>query len=116
MTSRNDIERRLDDLDDETDPTVVTLEDVYDWIEALNDGDIRRPPDYFGDDVEWTEPLQETHAMAAGRSPPLELVTPAEAWVFNFMDDDTVAAASEALTEDPPEGFLKAVEATTGPL
>lgn len=112
MTSRDNLRRRLDHVESEADPGVITLEDVYEWMSAVKDDDAGRPTDYFPENAEWADALQETHAMAVTRAPEFEHLTPAESYVLTYMDEDSVDAVWDALSEDPPEEFVDAVESS----
>jgi len=78
---------------------------MYAWIRALTDEerDVGRPPEFFGDGVEWTDELEAMQDRAAGGFPPFEHLTPPEVFVLSYMDDETAGALVDVLdgSEDP---------------
>lgn len=111
--SRREIERDLEAFE-EDDLGVLDGDAMWTWIRALTDEerDVGRPPAFFGVDCEWANGLQDMQAAAAERSPPLKHLTPPEAYVLSYMDDEAVAALVDvlAMAEDSAaRQFLEAV-------
>lgn len=105
MTGKRSLKRRLESIeDDETD--ALTLEDVMEWITAINnDTDVGRPQSYFSS-LEWSDSLLEIHEKITARAPELAHVTPAEAYALSYMDEGTADRVAAAINENPPEGLI----------
>jgi hypothetical protein len=89
--SKREIERALDELEDD-DPSTLGGDEMWNWIEELQSRgtDTPRPPAYFPDGTEWADGLKQWQETAAERYPELTHLTPPEAYVLSYLDEETI--------------------------
>lgn len=96
------LEKRLEAL--EGDGDALSLEDVYRWIQAIDeDPDVGRPPEFFGSEdgaLEWTDEVRDMHAAISDWSPTLEDVSPAEAFALAYLDEETSERVAKLIETD----------------
>ena len=100
MTGKKTIENKLNDLEDNTADTLDT-EAMWEWVNELSSqgSDIPRPPEYFPKGAEWNDDVQELHESMAERAPELRHLSPPEAYVLSYMDEDTIGVLGEVLAD-----------------